>query len=472
MKIKFLTIISSLLAAAFMITSCLDDNNDETVYSSNASITAFSIENIETQYTAEVNGKDTTLTATVIGKNYPFVIDQGLRQIYNVDSLPVGTDIKKVIVNITADTPYIVIAAANKDTAWVAKDSLNFDNPDGVKFKVMAYTGEYGPTYTAKLLVHKQVPDSLQWTQINSNFAGNKIRAQKAVTLDDRIFVFAADEEKEGKVALTTTQINDGTDWTPLQTLENLDNADYSSAMAWGNKLYILANNELYSSANGTEWNKVNTEAKISKLIANVYSQKPNQELDAKLYAVNTDSHFMESKDGKTWEVNEMISPNFPNTHLSYAAYPLNTNSYIDRITVMGDNSIATDTTTIVWTKLTTETKWTAYTMNENDRNYCPRLADIGMIHYNDQLYAFGGPGTSYGKEIPAFSRFYESTDQGVTWFPVSKYVFFPETFTDLYNQANGNYSYVVDKNNYLWIIWSNTGQVWRGRINKLGFAK
>ena len=94
------------------------------------------------------------------------------------------------------------------------------------------------------------------------------------------------------------------------------------------------------------------------------------------------------------------------------------------------------------------------------------------MIYYNELLYAFGGPGKSYGKDIPAFSKFYVSKDQGVSWTPVSQYLFFPEEFTDLYNQAKGNYSFVVDKNNFLWIIWSKSGQVWRGRINKMGFLK
>lgn len=461
MKIKFLTVITSLLAAAFMITSCLDDNEDETVYSSNSSITAFSIENIETKYTAEVNGKDTTLTATVIGKNYPFVIDQGQRLIYNVDSLPVGTDVKKVVVNITADTPGIVIVAEDKDTVWVSTDSLNFEKP--VKFKVMAYSGVFGPTYTASINVHKQVPDSLQWTQINSNFAGNEVKEQKAVTMDDLIYVFT---RQDTKVAITTTNINDGRNWTPLQTID-VDNADYSSAMAWGSRLYILANNELYASTNGTEWSKVNTDAKFSKLIANVHT-KDNQ----KLYAINTENYFLESEDGTTWKVNEEVPLTFPKTHLSYAAYPLVTNTSIDRLTIMGDNSIATDTTTIVWTKLTTETNWADYPVTENGSHYCPKLENIGMIYYNELLYAFGGPGKSYNKDIAAFSRFYYSKDQGVTWNPVSKYVFFPESFTDLYNQANGNYSYIVDKNNFLWIIWSKTGEVWRGRINKLGFDK
>lgn len=87
MKIKFLTVITSLLAAAFMITSCLDDNEVETEYSSESSITSFAIKDkIETQYTEKVNGKDTTLTFTVDGTKYPFAIDQGTRHIYNVDS--------------------------------------------------------------------------------------------------------------------------------------------------------------------------------------------------------------------------------------------------------------------------------------------------------------------------------------------------------------------------------------------------
>lgn len=91
---------------------------------------------------------------------------------------------------------------------------------------------------------------------------------------------------------------------------------------------------------------------------------------------------------------------------------------------LMGENPIATDTTSTVWTRLTTEDSWADYPTAAYDSFYCPKLANIAMIHYNDQLYAFGGPGKSFGKDIPAFSQFYESTDQGVTWKPVSRYVF------------------------------------------------
>ena len=189
MKIKFLTVITSLLAAAFMITSCLDDNEVETEYSSESSITSFAIKDkIETQYTEKVNGKDTTLTFTVDGTKYPFAIDQGTRHIYNVDSLPVGTDISKVVVSIKSDGIGIFIVAEDKDSLWNDTDSLNFEKP--VQFKVMAMSGVYGPIYKAEINVHKQVPDSLQWSHRGSSF-DNTIQAQKAVTLGDYIYVFA-----------------------------------------------------------------------------------------------------------------------------------------------------------------------------------------------------------------------------------------------------------------------------------------
>ena len=242
MKIKFLTVITGLLMAAFMITSCLNDDDNEVTPSSEASITAFSIkDNIETKYTATVNGKDTTLTAIVEGSDYPFIIDQIERRIYNADSLPVGTNVSKVVVEITADTPYILIVA-DKDSLWTSSDSLNFESP--VKFKVLAQSMEYGAVYTAEINVHKQEPDSLVWSNLSSDFNGSAIQAQKAVYFNDKIYVFAVRQGEE-QVAVTTTSITDGHSWSSLQPLPFGEKADYSTAMAWGDHLYIIAENQL-----------------------------------------------------------------------------------------------------------------------------------------------------------------------------------------------------------------------------------
>ena len=466
MKIKFLTVITGLLMAAFMITSCLNDDDNEVTLSSESSITAFSIkDNIETKYTAKVNGKDTTLTATVKGSDYPFIIDQVERRIYNADSLPVGTNVSKVVVEITADTPYIVFVA-DKDSLWTSTDSLNFENP--VKFKVMAQSMEYGAVYTAEINVHKQEPDSLVWSNLSSDFNGSAIQAQKAVYFNDKIYVFA--RQDEGKVAVTTTSITDGHSWSALQPL-SLEKADYSTAMTWGDHLYIIAENQLYQSENGTDWSKIESAPKLKMLVSNIYSQN-NPEENNKLIAINTDNVFVESHNGTEWTEQESVPYGFPETSLSFVSYPLNTNSSIDRMLVLGENPIATDTTSVVWAQLSTENTWGNYPPEKDNLDFCPKLENIAMIHYNNQLYAFGGPGKKNGSNLAPFSAFYESVNNGITWQQVKRYVFFPEEFSNLYKQADGNYSYVIDKNNYLWIMWSKSGQVWRGRINKLGFKK
>ena len=92
------------------------------------------------------------------------------------------------------------------------------------------------------------------------------------------------------------------------------------------------------------------------------------------------------------------------------------------------------------------------------------------MIYYNNQLYVFGGPGKS-GSSANAFEFFYTSEDNGIGWTKITEHMLFPEDFNKLYSSASGNYSCTIDDKNFLWIMWGNTGEVWKGRINKLGFV-
>ena len=74
-------------------------------------------------------------------------------------------------------------------------------------------SGVYGPIYKAEINVHKQVPDSLQWSHRGSSF-DNTIQAQKAVTLGDYIYVFA---QQDNGAAVTSTHINDGKPGRPYR---------------------------------------------------------------------------------------------------------------------------------------------------------------------------------------------------------------------------------------------------------------
>lgn len=456
MNLKLLNIITSLIIVLYIATSCLDNEEAIYEYSSNASITAFAIGDIKTPVDTIIDGKDTTLTATVIGTNYPFVIDQNQGLIYNVDSLPKGTDVKKVVPEISSDG-YVFIVAET-DSIWEEGDSLNFENP--IQFKVMAMDGSYGRVYTAKVNVHKQNPNEMSWSKFDSNFSKN-IEKQKAVYFNQQIFVFA---EQEEQIYVTIANQENGNQWTSLQAIDIPTKADYTSVIAWGESLYILASNELYCSINGINWTKVTTDQKFNSLVASIEVAN-----DKKLIGITTENFYTESQDGNTWTIYEAMPTGFPQAPYSFASYPLNTNDQINRIVLMGQNDIMGDTTNVVWTQFASEHEWIPLSTEDNP-NSCPNLRNSSMIRYDNQLYVFGGPGKN-GSSANAFEYFYTSNDNGIGWKKIEEKVLFPKEFSFLYTNANGNYSYVVDSNHFLWIMWGKTGEVWRGRINRLGFV-
>ena len=458
MKLKVLNILIGLFILACGVTSCLDSDYTEYEYSSNSSITAFSIkDSIVTYYSAVVDGVDTTLSTAIVGTDYPFVINQGEGLIYNPDSLPVGTDISKVVVGITADTQGIYIVAET-DSLWEEKDSLDFNNP--IQFKVLAENGTFGRTYTTKINVHQQDPEVLSWQKLDCNF-DTDIKEQKAVYVNHTIYVFGKQDEQ---AVITKTQASDGKVWTTPIRIDIPGKADITSAMAWGNQLFLLADNELYTSNDGLSWEKMGT-TKLHQLTGNIYSDNIQ-----KIMAIDENNHYTESQDGITWKSYEAMPEGFPTGHIFFASYPLDTNKDIYRTVVVGNHPVASDSTTVAWTQLDSEYDWTDLVAPDNS-HACPKLENMTMFRYNNELYLFGGNGQRNG-EIAPFSAFYISKDNGITWQTASDKIVFPEEFQTKYEESDGNYSSVVDDNHFIWIMWSETGEVWRGRINKLGFDK
>lgn len=455
MKLKVLNIIACLFVAACTITSCLSD--EEIVYETNydASISAFAIaDSIITYYpSVTAEGKDTTLSTAVVGTDYPFVIDQNNGLIYNADSLPVGTDVSKVVVDITYDGYYVFLERGDNDTIWIQTDSLNFNNP--IQFKVLSEMNTFGRTYTAKINVHKQDPELLAWTKVTSDLS-TEIQAQKAVYANKCMYVFA---EQASQVAVTSS--TNGKTWTELQAIDIPVKADYSSAISWNGKIYILANQELYVSENGANWTKVETTQTFSNLTA---------ACKTKMVAIDTANKYIESADATNWDSYETIADNFPKSPYSFAAYALSTNANMERLVLMGNNPVEEDTTNVVWSQIDNEHAWVAMTYEDN-MELCPKFENPTIIHYNNMLYAFGGPAVD-GGNINAFASLYLSIDNGISWEPATEKLLFPEEFQSLYEEAEGNYSCIVDNNHYIWLIWSKTGEVWKGRINKLGFVK
>lgn len=102
---------------------------------------------------------------------------------------------------------------------------------------------------------------------------------------------------------------------------------------------------------------------------------------------------------------------------------------------------------------------WNIYE-SESDAQYpYPSFDNTQLVIYDSRVFAMG-------IENDTLSLFHLSNDGGRTWIPQSSTYIHPSSITA------SNFSWVVDEDKYLWIICGGTGEVWRGRINRLGFKQ
>ena len=467
MKIKFLPLIAVLFAATSIMTSCLDNDVEQITYTSETSITGFSLGTLNIDRIGkDKNGLDSPYVDTLDCSNYPFTIDQINRTITNKDSLPVGTHIDKVITSITYDAGMLGYTpkGSDHDTIWTSTDSIDFTDP--VEFKVYAYSGVEGKPYKVTINVHKQEPDTISWKKFDTQlFKAGSLSEQKAVYANGKVYVF-------GENAGTHIEYSDVSDDNPKPWVKITDNVpadiDTYSATACAGYIYFLAgtNKQLYKlDVNSNEITSVGTET-FEMLIG-------GNDIKSELYVVKDGESgiYKESpwtKDTDPFTQFPTGKPFFSNT--TTASYNSNITSTVALCYNQG--TTANDTTALVFNRMSSDNKWEKRIQNLP----LPNLENVTMIYYDGKLYAFGGE--SVKPEVKPFSQFYCSTDNGLCWRPVTECMAFPAEFGTLYTTHHGNYSCAVtpklengtSRGNFIWIVWEN-GSISRGRINRLGFT-
>jgi hypothetical protein len=98
-----------------------------------------------------------------------------------------------------------------------------------------------------------------------------------------------------------------------------------------------------------------------------------------------------------------------------------------------------------------------------------PACEGVALFYYDDLFYTAGG----IDESGTGSNDLYYSKDRGVTWWQDTVHVM-PEDY-----EARGFSSVVVDKNNFVLLFGGKAGrdtnilnELWRGRINRLGFGK
>lgn len=437
------------MSSAFM-TSCLN-NDTEISYSPDATIKGFELDSVH-------------------HVSYQFTIDQLKGEIYNIDSMPAHADtiIDRILIKkITTASSVITVKSSDgqRDSIININDSIDFrgtmEKP--MKITVWAPNMQNKKDYRISVRVHQQDPDSLNWGTTPMAVAPIS-GVQKTIILNDKILVFSSDNQK-----IYSSMISDGHTWTAQSLTGMPTNFKLSSIIAFGEKLYtVTETGEVYQSdAAGLAWSKHEglSQHKVNSLIA-IFPTLEGASSSTELGIagiIDEEGTFKFNKTNSTatlWSesMGENVPEDFPINY--YSSTPFLTKTKTLNIALVGNtrSGLENDTTTIVWTS---ENGKSWYPMRISGNKTCPKFENPSIMHYNDKFYIFG----------KGFEAFYESTTL-LYWNKVTEKFLFPK-WTLTSESAKPDYSMVVDRNHFIWLM---TGQplneVWKGRVNKLGFIR
>lgn len=192
-----------------------------------------------------------------------FSIDLVERRIYNADSLPKGTKIDRLLLNIgtdlTSKIELIVPLGEEKGDTTInyltnPKDSVDFSHGP-VTMKVTSYDGTYTANYQIKVNVHNAVPDTLCWNKLESGKIPTNLHdltAVKAVDCDGKSLVFTT--SASGKACRAATADIAAGGWT-FADITLPAAANPATITVLDKTLFMIAGNTLWQSADeGLTW--------------------------------------------------------------------------------------------------------------------------------------------------------------------------------------------------------------------------
>lgn len=486
MKIKFLSFIAGLWILAGALTSCLESDVEEIVYSPESSITSFSVGTLYRTFLAKDSlGNDTLVVDSLDLSAYPFAINQLTREIENKDSLPVGTHIDKVLVNVTSDTGMVIYRKRTSkedvgvDTLLTTTDSLDF-TLGPIEMKVMTYAGTLGAPYRVKVNVHQQEPDSLQWSQpFERSFVSGPLSHQKALYVGDKLVVFGYAEDRTpvaeylsfsyqyaGTVAVQAQPAR----W---QRVTLPAGTDPYTAVQLQEAVCFLAEGTLYVFRPETAAVEPADLGSVPEGLSHLLAG-PACKAGSYLYARSTDGHswVYATATGQWTDEGVTDFPAGTDARVVSTVVPVSYNANFVNVITLSQNAEAADSAAVVATRLTNDAAWRIL-KSPADSLSCPNIVDPTLLYYDQVLYAFGGKAVNNTYAYEPFTKLFVSANNGLTWEPVETGATFPEdneTFTHYYNrEVAGGYSCTTDKEQFIWIVWTD-GTLTRGRVNRLGF--
>lgn len=468
MKSKFAAF-TLLLATVFLMASCLESDNDYT-YTDDCAISSFSVTTAKQNTFVKTSDglRDSLVVKELTLSNYKFYIDQINGKIYNPDSLPCGVDAKKLLCSVSNSSAGLVVIKKEKSDSldyFSSTDSLDFSVDREVQ--VVSNSGLSVKKYTVHVNVHKEQADSFAWHATPICAKLKTMQAIKTAAVNGKLILLGTDGNN------TLVYANNGTQWTKCETNlgHNLAADAYKSLVTKDDYAYISDGGNIVRTNDGKTWNIMGEATDVTRLVAaSRYS----------LYGYATDGRLMTSKDnGATWtvaEIDDELSL-MPYGETTYASVEIEGYAKTDRVMLFGTRDAATypnDKYLTIWGKIDEAAEnsenqpWAYYGVSADNNHAAPLLSGISAVAYDGGVYMMG-------QEDGKAPKFYKSLDNGITWREDTATVMLPTNFNENATNAitaKGTYALTVDKNKSLWLVNASNGMTWRGRINRLGWAK
>ena len=439
-----------------MMSSCLGDKDDtENVYYDDAAITSIKL-TLNRYYTVKTKDgiRDSLVKKAFSGDTCNISIDQYAGTITNnPDSFPVGTDLKHVVISSisTINNSAVYLKSTQSDSIIYIPDSVDFSVPrDIIVFSSSANSKLTSPIYspdmpgsrkyTVNLVAHKEYADSFKWSKLCVDNDIKNYTSVKTGICNKNIVVF-------GKTASGTelkTLVND--------SFKKVKSFGANATMATdGKMIYVTDGGVIYSSSDATNWKTVSTNVKS---VIGVCGKE--------MFAMSNANQLMMSLDnGISWTSEDIDddAKYIPSSDINFVSTTTESNNDIKRAFVIG-NSSANNTKAEVWSKIVEDNtekdqSWMYQKFNNSNNYYLPKLSNLSVTAYDNNMLAIGGK----------CDKIYYSVDCGICWNENDNYVL-PEGFSA--NTA----SIVADDDYFIWIVCTGSGQVWKGRINKMGWDK
>lgn len=441
---KIIRALAVLLCPMTMLafSACSDDSNEAVTGSESNSciVTAVVLGGIPCElHTTTSDGRDSTYEGTLTGANYPLSIDQKNGRIFLADSLPAGCDISRITFStfsFQGRAVSIRSLSTATDTIFNAADSIDCRLPRLIT--VYAADGSKR-NYLLELMVHKQTGEEMNWSRVATHAEIAALTEQKLLAKDGVLYLFGRSDD----ASILLISNDDAATWIR----KDLDfDINLRSVCLKDGEFFALDGSGLLSaSTDGVNWTKRGSEP-MSLLVAS----------SSFLFGVS-DGSIWHSVDGAAWTQDALDEAMpLPQTEWNAVSLASRTNNGYEDVLLTG---LAADGTPALWRRTIDPTG--RYTFPWNSL-----FAQIGVGAYpglkSSALVAYDEAPLLVGLNNDGQPALYISRDRGRSWLNAE--------IEDPAAAAATSLCATVDEDNNLFVICGGSGEVWRGKLARLGW--